>query len=473
MLGPAEDLLAEVHGRLTAPQRAHVEILHRNAGRLLKLVNALLDFSRIEAGRTQASYTQIDLASLTRELAGAFQSAIEQAGLRFEVECESIDEPVYVDRDMWEKIVLNLLSNALKFTLEGSVRIELRPRDRHVELTVRDTGVGIPEEELPRVFERFHRVEGSRSRTHEGSGIGLALTFELVRFHGGTITATSRIDEGSCFVVRIPTGRAHLPEERIDVVRSLSSTAIGAAPFVDEARRWLPPSFPRVEHADPSTGISEQRRGEEPPRAVRERILVVDDNADMRDYLSQLLCDWDVETATDGRAALDTVRAGPPDLLITDVMMPGLDGFALLDALRSDSRTRTVPVLMLSARAGEDARISGLAAGADDYITKPFNARELIARVRSLLALTSARREAELQKEHLRSLFMQAPTPIVILKGPDHVVELANPLTCQVWGRAEHEMLGQPLSDALPELADERVQGGAGRRPAVGGYAGR
>ncbi len=206
MLGPAEDLLTEVHGRLTAPQHAQVDILHRNAGRLLKLVNALLDFSRIEAGRAQASYTQIDVASLTRELAGAFRSAIEHAGLRFEVDCESIDEPVYVDRDMWEKIVLNLLSNAFKFTFEGSVRIELRQRDRLVELTVRDTGAGIPEEELPRVFERFHRVEGARSRTHEGSGIGLALTVELVRLHGGTITVTSRVDEGSCFIVRIPDG---------------------------------------------------------------------------------------------------------------------------------------------------------------------------------------------------------------------------------------------------------------------------
>ena len=456
MLGPAEDLLTEVHGRLTGPQRAQVDILHRNAGRLLKLVNALLDFSRIEAGRTQASYTKIDVASLTRELAGAFRSAIEHAGLRFEVDCESIDEPVYVDRDMWEKIVLNLLSNAFKFTFEGSVRIELRQRDRLVELTVRDTGVGIPEEELPRVFERFHRVEGVRSRTHEGSGIGLALTVELVRLHGGTITATSLVDEGSCFIVRIPTGRAHLPGERIDGERSLASTTIGTAPFVDEARRWLPPSPGRLERqTDNSTGMPGVPSGMVPRRGARERILVVDDNADMRDYLSQLLCDWDVETATDGRAALDAVRAEPPDLVVTDVMMPGLDGFALLRALRSDPRTRAVPVLMLSARAGEDARISGLGAGADDYVTKPFNARELTARVRSLLALSSARREAELQKEHLRSLFNQAPTPIVILKGPEHVIELANPLTCQVWGRAEHEVLGRPLSDALPELADQ------------------
>jgi signal transduction histidine kinase len=297
---------------------------------------------------------------------------------------------------MWEKIVFNLLSNALKFTLEGSVRIELRQRDHLAELSVRDTGGGIPEGDLPRVFERFHRVEGTRSRTHEGSGIGLALTYELVRLHGGTITATSRVDEGSVFVVQIPTGRAHLPEDRIDAVRSLASTAVGAAPFIDEAMRWLPqPPVPEG-HAVPV-----DRPGTTPdthPGTARERILVADDNADMRDYLRQLLRDWDVDTVTDGRSALDAATANPPNLVVTDVMMPGLDGFALLHALKSDRRTRAVPVLMLSARAGEEARVTGLSAGADDYLTKPFSARELIARVRSLLALARAHREAELQR---------------------------------------------------------------------------
>src|SRR6185312_4589890 len=142
----------------------------------------------------------------------------------------------------------------------------------------------------------------------------------------------------------------------------------------------------------------------------------------------------------------------PPDLVLTDVMMPGLDGFALLQALRSDDRTAGVPVLMVSARAGEEARVSGLAAGADDYLTKPFTARALTARVRSLLALTRARREAELQKQHLHALFMQAPTPIVILHGPNHVIELANPQTCQVWGRNERDVVGKPLLEAVPSV---------------------
>ena len=453
MLGPAEELLAEVHGGLTGPQRAQVDILHRNAGRLLKLVNALLDFSRIEAGRAQASYTRTDLAALTRELAGGFRSAIEHAGLRFEVVCEPIDEPVYVDRDMWEKIVLNLLSNAFKFTLEGSVSVELRQREHQVELTVRDTGVGIAEAELPHVFDRFHRVEGVRSRTHEGSGIGLALTCELVRLHGGAITVTSRVDEGSVFVVQLPTGRAHLPRDRVEAERPLASTAVGAGPFIQEALRWLPQAPGRGAAA--AEASSDPPPGAPAPIGTRERILVVDDNADMRDYLCQLLQGWSVETEADGTSALIAARADPPDLVVTDVMMPGLDGFELLRALKEDQRTQAVPVLMLSARAGEEARISGLGAGADDYVTKPFSARELNARVRSLLSLSRARREAELQKQHLRSLFMQAPTPIVILKGPNHVIELANPLTCQVWGRAEADVIGRPLFQAVPELADQ------------------
>ena len=445
MLGPAEGLLADAHGPLLPSQREQVAILHRNAGRLSKLVNALLDFSRIEAGRAQASYRETDIAALTRELAGAFRSAIEQAGLQFEVACEPIDAPVFVDRDMWEKIVLNLLSNALKFTFAGSITIAIGQRDQSVQLVVRDSGVGIPEPELPRIFERFHRVEGTRSRTHEGSGIGLALTSELVRLHGGTISATSTVDAGSAFVVQIPIGRAHLPTAHVNLDPAAQAQATGAAPFIDEAIRWQPSL------QAPTTPAQRLATG-----ARQDRILIADDNADMRDYMRQLLAgEWDVTTVGDGQSALAAALVQPPDLIVTDVMMPVKDGFELLQALRSEARTRAVPVLMLSARAGEEARISGLVAGAEDYMTKPFSARELVARVRSLLALARARREAELQKQHLRELFMQAPTPIVILNGPEHRVELANPLTCQVWGRREEDVVGRPLLEALPELVGQ------------------
>ena len=446
MLGPIEDLLTGARGPLTGEQRSGVEILHRNAGRLLKLVNALLDFSPIEAGRARATYRPTNVTDVTRELAGAFRSAIEHAGIGFEVACDAIAEPVFLDRDMWEKIVLNLLSNALKFTFDGVIRVELRSRDGQVELSVEDTGTGIPDYELPRVFDRFYRIEGQKSRTHEGTGIGLALTHELVRLHGGSIDVQSRVDEGSRFIVRIPTGRAHLPADRIDLSPSQEPVLRGSAPFVDEAAQWVPDAL-----AENALALA----GDDAPRRAGERILVADDNADMRDYLSQVLHDWSVTAAPDGQAALEIARASAPHLIVTDVMMPGLDGFSLLRELRADPRTKGIPVLMLSARAGEEARVSGLDAGADDYIIKPFSARELRARVASLLNLSRARRDADLQKQHLRALFMQAPTPIVILTGPTNVVELANPMTCRLWGRSEDEVVGRPLVEALPELHDQ------------------
>jgi signal transduction histidine kinase len=195
MLGPIEDALAE--GDLPGRTRERLEVAHRNSRRLLKLVNALLDFSRIEAGRVEAAYEPVDLAAFTAELAGVFRSAVERAGLEFVVDCQPAGEPVYVDREMWEKIVFNLLSNALKFTFDGRIEVSLRRLDGDapggsVELTVSDTGTGIPEDELPRLFERFYRVKGASGRTYEGSGIGLALVRELVKLHGGHVRVRSR-----------------------------------------------------------------------------------------------------------------------------------------------------------------------------------------------------------------------------------------------------------------------------------------
>ncbi|HSU83774.1 MAG TPA: ATP-binding protein, partial [Thermoanaerobaculia bacterium] len=348
ILGPAEDALREEGGD------ARWELVHRNALRLLKLVNTLLDFSRLEAGRVQASYEPADLALLTRDLASAFHSAIESAGLRYTLDVAPLDEPVHVDRDMWEKIVLNLLSNALKFTFEGEIEVTLRRQGDRAVLAVRDTGTGVPADQIPLLFERFHRVPGARSRTHEGTGIGLSLVQELVRLHGGEVAVESAAGGGSTFTVAIPFGSAHLPPDRLAPPGEPASTAVGPAAFVEEALRWSPDGAP-----------------EEPPAPERgtARILLADDNADMRDYVTRLLRGrWTVETAADGAAALERARETLPDLILSDVMMPGLDGYQLLQALRADERTRGIPVIFLSARAGEEARVEGLSAGADDYL---------------------------------------------------------------------------------------------------------
>ncbi|HEX5032730.1 MAG TPA: ATP-binding protein [Candidatus Eisenbacteria bacterium] len=390
ILGPLRDAL-ETESEPT--RRERLERIQRNALRLQKLVNTLLDFSRIEAGRVQASFEPVDLAELTRDLASSFRSGVEKAGMSLRVDCAPLSEPAYVDRDMWEKIVFNLLSNAFKFTLEGGIEVRLRAADGWAALAVRDTGVGIAPEELPRVFQRFHRVEGVEARTHEGTGIGLALASELVKLHGGTLTVESAVGQGSTFTAALPLGRAHLPADRVQAGRSLASTALAAEHYLGEALRWLPVA------TETPAGLPQGVAA--PNRAGRPRILWADDNADMRDYVLQLLAPrYDVECVADGEAALEAIRREPPDLVLADIMMPRLDGLALLRALRESESTRTLPVILLSARAGEEAAIEGLEAGADHYLVKPFSARELLTRVSSHLELSRMRREnADLLRE--------------------------------------------------------------------------
>lgn len=389
MLGPIGDLLGEQNESFSEAQRQGLEIAYRNGLRLQKLVNTLLDFSRIEAGRVEASYKPTDLASLTAELASNFRSACETAGIDLIVDCPNLADLVYVDPDMWEKIVLNLVSNAFKFTLSGSIEVTLRKSGEQVELKVRDTGVGIPAEELPKVFERFHRVQLSRGRTQEGSGIGLALVRELVKLHAGTVSVESTLGEGSLFTVSIPRGKDHLPQDRINAERTMTSTSVGAAPFVSEALRWLPHSG----GVDLEASLVTQR---ENPDERRFQVLLADDNADMRDYVSRLLNDrYDVVAVGDGQAAWNAIEEHLPDLVLSDVMMPVLDGFELLRRIRINPRTREIPVVLLSARAGEESRIEGLQASADDYIVKPFSARELLATVDAHIKTVNIRRQSQ------------------------------------------------------------------------------
>ncbi len=444
MLGPIDDMRA-MPSR-DPDERERVDLLHRNALRLLKLVNTLLEFSRIEAGRTDAAYVPTDLSGLTADLASSFRSATEKAGLTLTVECPPLSKTFHVDRDQWEQIVLNLLSNALKFTFEGTIAVRLREVQGGAELEVADTGIGIGERDLPRIFERFHRVEGARSRSHEGSGIGLALVHELVRLHGGELRVQSQLAVGTSFFVRIPAGTTHLPKDRIRASRTLQSTAIGAGAYVQEALRWV--SEPDTDSGSPLVA----RRAESEPR---ERILVVDDNTDMRDYVSRLLRErWDVEATNDGQAALESIRRNPPDLVLTDVMMPGLDGFGLLRALRSDASIREIPVVVLSARAGAEATSDGLKAGADDYLVKPFTARELFVRIAARLTAVKAAREASVQRANLYRAFMQAPFPVAIFRGPRHVIELANDVCLTAWGVGPR-VVGQPLLEARPDLRNQ------------------
>jgi signal transduction histidine kinase/CheY-like chemotaxis protein len=415
MLGPIEQMLALPASAL--PQsRDDLALVHRSGLRLLRLVNTLLDFSRIEAGRVQASYEPVDLATVTSDLASEFRAATDKAGLRLTVDCPPLGEPVWIDRDMWEKIVLNLLSNAFKFTIKGAITVRMRTESGHVVLAVEDTGIGIPSEELPRIFERFHRVQGARGRSHEGTGIGLALVQELAKQHGGSARAESRMGAGSTFIVTIPLGSRHLPADRIagapltptlspqergegataaGGARTPQSTGLGAQPYVEEALRWLIDSSSLsdanedvVRELVPELGTPSESAGN------GATVLVVDDNADIREYLRRLLASrYHVRTAADGIEALKLIRAERPDLVLSDVMMPRLDGFGLVRAARADPALADVPIILLSARAGEEASIEGLEVGADDYLIKPFGSRELVARVSANLDMAKLRRQ--------------------------------------------------------------------------------
>ncbi len=443
MLSPLEDLLLRgADGSALTAERGEVELMHRNGLRLLKLVNTLLDFSRIEAGRFEAVYEPVDLASLTADLASTFRSAMERAGLGYRVDCEPLGEPVYVARDLWEKIVLNLLSNAFKYTMAGEVAVTLRRIEGEVELAVRDTGIGIPARELPRLFERFHRVEGQQGRTQEGSGIGLALVQELVRMQGGRVAVDSSEGRGSRFTVTIPLGAAHLPAERIGATSTLATTEIGAAAFVEEALRWL----------DTETGSAPDI--EEPAlEAVSESpmplVLLADDNADMRLYVRRLLTPrYRVIAVAEGAAALASARRDRPDLILSDVMMPRLGGFELLAAVRADPGLREIPVILLSARAGEEARVEGLGAGADDYMTKPFAARELLARVGASLDMARLRRraanDAEAHAAELRILLETVPAAVWFTKDLE---------ASRIWGNRYAAQLLRLDENANPSLS--------------------
>ena len=433
MLGPLEEML----GAEAAPNRDLLRVVHRNGQRLLKLVNTLLDFARIEAGRAQASYEPLDLAALTADLASNFATACQMAGLRLEVHC---DKPLeaWVDREMWEKIVLNLLSNALKFTLQGSISVSLEAAGDHLALSVTDTGIGMPHDALAHVFDRFHRVEGAGGRSHEGSGIGLALVQELVKLHGGTISVESVLGQGTTFVVTLPNGGDHLPQDQQAKHPAMGSSTRAHA-YVAEVFGWL--------------GSSEQAAPIDTDRPLSGRVLVADDNDDLREYVCRLLADhYTVETAADGVAALEAARARRPDVIVTDAMMPKLDGFGLMRALRDDAELRTVPVLILSARAGEEAKLEGLQHGADDYLVKPFSARELVGRVDALRQADAIRRNAleALRQSNAQSKALLDHAPVgAYLVDADLVIREVNPLALPVFGDITGGVIGRDFSEII------------------------
>lgn len=406
-------------------EKENLQVAYRNALRMQKLTNTLLDFSRIEAGRMQGSFQKVDIGNITTDLASTFRSAIEKAGMNLSVECENIIDDVYVDVNMWEKIVLNLISNAFKYTQSGKITVCIKKSGNDILLVVEDTGVGIPESEFEKIFERFHRVETTQGRSQEGTGIGLAMVRELVKLHGGTITVESKIGEGSRFTVNIPAGKSHLANEKILIEAPviINSTA---DQYLSEANEWT----------------NNNNHSDSPTIKTGYKILLADDNADMRQYVKKVLSPrFIIEVARDGEEAFDMAVRLAPDLIISDIMMPRLDGYGLLNKLKEHPELKSVPLIFLSARAGEEAKIEGLDAGADDYLIKPFSAKELIAVAESNIRLSVIRRATEKSEKYFRQLADSVPATLWRTDKNDRCIYL-NKRWSEFTGQAEKDALG-------------------------------
>jgi len=434
MLGPLEEMLKK-DSQYSEDDKENISITHRNAMRLLRLVNSLLDFSRIESGRMQAQFQPVCLTELTTNLVSSFRSIIEKAGLELEIK-SSIQSPVHVDKDMWEKIVMNLMSNAFKYTLDGKISVNLSEDNGKAIVQISDTGIGIPDKEIKHLFERFHRVKNANGRSYEGTGIGLSLVKELVTLHHGKITAESREGLGSTFKVVIPIGNAHFNETQIAPQTSLSEDILPSA-FIEEAKLMV---------KEKPTPLTSDENKDKP------KILVVDDNADMQEYIKKLLeHQYQVLIASNGKQALDTLGKTAVNLIISDIMMPEMDGIELLQTLKGDPFMKRIPVLLLSARAGEESKIEGYDLGADDYLVKPFSAKELLARVQSQVRIAKTRSHLDAQ---LHNLFEQAPVAISILRGPNFIVEMANVRILQIWNQTT-DIIGKPIFNVLTQAREQ------------------
>ncbi|HEX8305589.1 MAG TPA: ATP-binding protein [Jatrophihabitans sp.] len=373
MMGPLDALLDDSELTLPPERRADLASARRAVLRLKRLVDTLLEFARAEADELRAELEPTDLALLSADVASMFRSVVEDAGLTLTVDTAAVTEPIAVDSEMVTKILLNLLSNAVKFTPQGTISLRLVEGGDEVRLTVSDTGLGIPAEEQPRVFERFYQVSAVGARSREGAGIGLSLVSDLARAHGGEVTVRSEPGRGSEFTVRLP--RATVAPHRHAVTEDIATVAPA---YLAEARTWS-----AATRSDPVPPKAGQPEPSDPDALPGGCILLVEDNVDMRDYLTRLLRadGWQVEAVGSVEEALATSTT--PELVLSDVMLPNRSGIELVRLMRANPTLMRIPVILLTARVGPESAAEGLRAGADDYIVKPFSAQELLARIRT------------------------------------------------------------------------------------------
>ncbi len=407
-IGPIEDLLAGAHGPLPPDAAEQLEMALRNSRRALRQVNRLLDLAKLEAGAMRIAAGPGDATARVREMVETFRPQAERKGVVLMGEWPAVAPIVWFDPQLLEQAVANLLSNAVKFTPPGgTITVEARVEDGPAQgphpggwfaIVVCDSGPGIPEEERRHVFERFHQVAGARSRLAQGTGIGLSLTRQIVELHGGRVELASTVGEGSAFTIRLPLGRAHLDASML------------APPGEDASSEPVPPWLFADAAPRPAAGATT------PTAEDAQTLLVIEDDEDVRQYLVSLLAPhFRVVTAQDGAQGLAFARQAPPDCIVSDVMMPGMDGYALCRAVKSDPELEFVPIVLLTARASSDHRLEGLSLGADDYLAKPFHAPELLLRIRNLIAVRRGLREKLRPRElHARPIAATAADDVFL-----------------------------------------------------------
>ena len=368
ILGQLESVLSS---DIDSKEKSKLLVANRNSRRLLTLINQLLDLSKLEAGNMELNASQYNIVSFLKSLFYSFESMAESKKIELSFQSESENIPVIFDLDMLEKVFYNLVSNAIKYTNEmGNVSISIKNIDSlYVEIVVQDTGTGIPPVYLPNIFDRFFQVDNTSTRNFEGTGIGLALVKELINLHHGTISVDSTVGVGSIFYIRLPLSQTEIENvsERSSEVNRDNLNNYFAEKGVIEAK-------------------IETKEKEKEPADSREIVLIVEDNKDVREYIrEQLEADYRIVQAENGQVGMIVAQETVPDLIISDLMMPKVDGFQFCKAVRNEEKTSHIPIIMLTAKAAFDNKMEGFEIGVDDYITKPFSAKELKVRIRNLI----------------------------------------------------------------------------------------
>lgn len=371
IFGPAKDIIEETSESKT---KQNAGLIKRNASRLYGLVNQLLDLSKLEAGKMKLEVSEQNIMPLLKGLVLSFTSLAERKKITLKFNTIEENLNVYIDKDKVEKIITNLLSNAFKFTPEGgNIEFTVEKMIKEAEIKISDNGIGIPRERIDKIFDRFYQVDGSHTREGEGTGIGLALTKELVELHKGKIKVESKEGEGTTLTVLLPLGKEHLKPEELVEKEISEETGVTL-----EDTELIPVNDNRKERTDIDLLIDTDKP----------LLLIVEDNSDVRHYIiSHLEDDYRIQEAIDGEDGLTQALNHIPDLIISDVMMPKMDGFELCDKLKTDEKTSHIPIIMLTAKATSEDKIEGYVTGADDYIMKPFEAAELKVRIKNLIEI--------------------------------------------------------------------------------------